>query len=432
MAAPLTLPVASRRSPLAMAQVEEVFQELHGHHPHIKFSCIWLDTTGDHNQTLSLRTLGKTDFFTKELDELLLLKGCRIAVHSAKDLPDPLPQGIAIAAITKGVDPSDALVLQPTATLSTLPLSPLIATSSFRREEAVKELIPHATFTDIRGNVNQRLRQLEEGKIDGVVIAEAALIRLGLTHLNRLRLPGKTVPLQGQLAITVRSEDEEMLALFACMDSRHTLYLGLELPLEWRKPNIFHYPIIKIIPKSTADQLVRHAFTSFDRYTHLIFTSKSTIPIFLDFAKTFKIALPQILKKTMIAVGKQTASKLKEHGIDPSWIATEESSEGIAALLQSRIDSLQTAHIFIPQSSLARPVLRQWLEGKNIRHTICPIYDTVPNLPQPLPDLKNFREIVFTSPSTVNAFLQAYGSLPTDKTLHAIGPVTQRALDHLS
>lgn len=217
-AVPLTLAVASRSSPLAVAQVEEVLKELKTYHPHVQFSCIWMETTGDQNLTQSLRTLGKTDFFTKELDELLLSEGCRIAIHSAKDLPDPLPEGIVIAAVTKGVDASDALVLPPHVSLSTLPMHPLIATSSLRREEAVKELIPHAVFTDIRGNINQRLQQLEQGKIDGVVIAEAALIRLQLTHLNRIRLPGETVPLQGQLAIAVRSGDLEMLALFACMD----------------------------------------------------------------------------------------------------------------------------------------------------------------------------------------------------------------------
>lgn len=216
----LPLSVASRRSPLAMAQVEEVLHEIQSHHPNVQFSYIWIETTGDQDLKQSLRTLGKTDFFTKEIDQQLLAGNCRIAIHSAKDLPEPLPAGITIVAITKGVDPSDSLVLNPGVTLSTLPPSPLIATSSFRREEAVKELIPHAAFTDIRGNVNQRLKQLEEGKIDGVVIAEAALIRLHLTELNRLRLPGETTPLQGQLAIAARSEDEEMRALFSYIDSR--------------------------------------------------------------------------------------------------------------------------------------------------------------------------------------------------------------------
>lgn len=215
--------IASRQSALAKAQVEEVLKELNLHHPHIQFSCTFLDTTGDKDQSTSLRTLDKTDFFTKEVDNLLLSGKCRIGVHSAKDLPEPLPKGLSIAAITKGIDSSDSLVLKQDKTLSSFTHPPLIATSSVKREEAVKKIIPHAVFTDIRGTIHQRLQVLNENRVDGVVIAEAALIRLELTGLNRITLPGETTPLQGQLAVVVREVDAEMQALFACIDSRATV-----------------------------------------------------------------------------------------------------------------------------------------------------------------------------------------------------------------
>lgn len=217
----LTLKVASRKSLLAIAQVDEVLKELRVHHPEVYFSCFFIDTIGDKDQITSLRNLDKTDFFTKEIDQLLLNSICRIAVHSAKDLPNPIPEGITIVAITHGVDSSDALVLKPGKSLENLSKTPLIATSSFRREDAVREILPHATFTDIRGTVDQRLKILENGNFDGVVVAEAALIRLGLTHLNRIRLPGTTTPLQGQLAIAARSDDKEAGLLFACIDRRN-------------------------------------------------------------------------------------------------------------------------------------------------------------------------------------------------------------------
>lgn len=210
----------SRASPLAKAQVEELIQEILQHHSRLTFTTIYVDTTGDIDQKTSLRTLGKTDFFTKELDHMLLAGKCRIAVHSAKDLPDPIPDGLAIAALTKGVDPSDSLVMKQGLTLQSLPLRPTVATSSERREEAVRILLPNASFIDIRGPIHKRLLILDAGKADGVVLAEAALIRLGLTHLNRVTLPGDTVPLQGQLAVIVRSDDEEMLRLFAPIDTR--------------------------------------------------------------------------------------------------------------------------------------------------------------------------------------------------------------------
>src|SRR4051794_10633884 len=106
----MLLSIASRRSPLAKVQVDEVFKELLTHHPFIKFSCNFVETTGDIDQKTSLRSLDKTDFFTKEIDALVLAGSNRIGIHSAKDLPNPISKGLTIAALTKGIDPSDSLV----------------------------------------------------------------------------------------------------------------------------------------------------------------------------------------------------------------------------------------------------------------------------------------------------------------------------------
>lgn len=216
----LYLSVGSRGSPLAKAQVEEIKRELSTFVPSVEFDCLFMDSTGDKDQTTSLRTLGKTDFFTKEIDELLLSGACRIAIHSAKDLPEPLPAGLSMVALTHGVDPSDSLVLRDGDSLRTLPPHPVIATSSERREEAVRQILPNAVFIDLRGQIQKRLSKLYDGTADGVVLAEAALIRLGLTHLNRIKLPGATTPFQGQLAVLARSDDTEMKGLFSFIDSR--------------------------------------------------------------------------------------------------------------------------------------------------------------------------------------------------------------------
>jgi hydroxymethylbilane synthase len=207
----LEIKVGARGSPLSRKQVEEVYKELKALHPHVLFHPSFVETVGDRDKKTSLRLLDKTDFFTREIDHLLLKGECRIAIHSAKDLPHPLPPGLALAALTKGVDPSDSLVLRHQ---ETLPQDGIVATSSERREASVKCLFPHARFVDIRGTIEERLARLDQKVIDGVVIAEAALIRLGLTTLNRLPLPGENAPLQGRLAVIVRQEDHEMLALF--------------------------------------------------------------------------------------------------------------------------------------------------------------------------------------------------------------------------
>ena len=184
--------VGARSSPLSRAQVEEIRREFG-----LEFEVIWVETFGDRDRSTSLRTLEKTDFFTRELDQMLLDGTIDAAIHSAKDLPDPLPKGLKIAALSQGIDPRDSLVVKRE------PIR-VVATSSERREEAVRCLFPDCQFVDLRGTIHERL----QADVDGVVIAEAALIRLGLTHLRRLFLPGETAPLQGKLAIVcVEHED---------------------------------------------------------------------------------------------------------------------------------------------------------------------------------------------------------------------------------
>lgn len=203
--------VGARASPLSRVQVAELLRELQLTHPDTYFRPIYVNTTGDNDRKTSLRDLDKTDFFTRELDEMVLNQECRIAIHSAKDLPDPLPQGLKLIALTKGVDPSDSLVLREKERLDSITT---VATSSARREESVRALRCDLKFVDIRGTILERLDQLYTNIVDGVVIAEAALIRLGLIHLNRLSLPGETAPLQGRLAVLAREEDMEMHSLF--------------------------------------------------------------------------------------------------------------------------------------------------------------------------------------------------------------------------
>ena len=207
------LKVAARTSPLSRKQIEEVYREIKPFHPHLIFQEVLIESQGDLDRTTSLRTLGQTDFFTKEIDLLVLSGQCDIAIHSAKDLPVPLPDGLELIALTKGLDSSDSLVMKQ----STLPFKGIVATSSLRREESVRELYPEAQFVDIRGTISERLHRLESGEVDGVVIAEAALIRLGLTHLPRQRLKGPTAPLQGKLAIIALQENLAMKQLFACI-----------------------------------------------------------------------------------------------------------------------------------------------------------------------------------------------------------------------
>jgi len=422
--APFVIPVGARTSPLSQIQVQEVLNELNEHYPHVTFDMRLAVTTGDKDQKTSLRTLDKTDFFTKEIDKMLLKGECRIGIHSAKDLPDPLPAGLRVIALTKGVDSSDALVLQDNMTLETLPPQARIGTSSLRREETVRNLRADLRFPDIRGTIGQRLEKLFKGEMEGIVIAEAALIRLGLTHLNRILLPGPSTPYQGQLAVLARSDDDEIEKLFACIDCRKSvLYLGLDAPQVPLDKKLVHCPVIKIIPRPPQQAEIASAFKKIASYTHFIFTSKSAVRIFFEYLNDYGQNLGN---QCVIAVGKGTASFLRQYGVDAAIIAAEESAEGIVKELEKL--NLKKAHVFWPHAALARSVLGDYLKGKVLSFDEVIVYDTHPNWPAQKIDISKIDEIIFTSPSTIDAYIEVFGPLPDDKLLTCIGPITKQAL----
>ncbi|MGZ3633599.1 MAG: hydroxymethylbilane synthase [Parachlamydiaceae bacterium] len=221
----MIITVAARTSPLSKAQFSEVYQAIQSYHPNVTFEPIYIETYGDQDLQTSLRGLEKTDFFTREIDNTLLEGKCDIAIHSAKDLPNPLREGLTITALTQGIDSSDVLVLKEGYTPETLPTHAIIATSSERREESVRQLLnKEVDFIDLRGTIEKRLELITDGLADGIVVAKAALIRLNLIHLNHYLLPGPTAPLQGKLAIVTRSNDQKMIELFSCIDSRETFH----------------------------------------------------------------------------------------------------------------------------------------------------------------------------------------------------------------
>lgn len=172
-------------------------------------------TQGDKDLLTSLRTMGKTDFFTKEIDEALLAGTCDIAIHAAKDLPDPLPKGLSLISLTESIDARDALVIRSGYMTKQ---APIVGVSSERREKMVLEVWPNAICKDIRGTIGRRLDLLDKGQYDAVVIAEAALIRLGHTARQRIFLQGETAKNQGRLALLCRNEDKEKFsALFSVL-----------------------------------------------------------------------------------------------------------------------------------------------------------------------------------------------------------------------
>jgi uroporphyrinogen III methyltransferase/synthase len=210
----------SRTSPLALIQVGEVMPWLEKAFPGGVFESEGLETIGDQDLVTSLTDPSvPTDFFTRELDRRQLEGKTDIVVHSAKDLPDPMPKGITIAAMLPARDTRDALCVREGVDL-TQPF--VIGTSSPVREAAVLQLYPHATCKPIRGSIGQRLEQMDDGSYDAVLIAGCALQRLNMEDSITEWMDYETTPLQGRLALTVAENRTDLVAALQAIDVRRT------------------------------------------------------------------------------------------------------------------------------------------------------------------------------------------------------------------
>lgn len=226
--------IGTRGSKLALAQTKAVADMLCKLHPQLHAEVHIIRTKGDVICELPLQQIGGKGFFVKEIEAALLRGEIDIAVHSAKDVPTTIPDGLEIAAICMRLDPRDAIVvrlfeqllkvqLPEGDVLSILPASSVVGTSSLRRHAQLLRLRPDITIKHARGNVDTRLRKLDEGQFDAIIVAAAGLIRLGLEHRITALLPiDVCTPAAGQgaLAIEVRSDDRRTLELIKPLDDK--------------------------------------------------------------------------------------------------------------------------------------------------------------------------------------------------------------------
>ena len=212
------LRIASRRSQLAMVQTHWVRDELVKAHPNLEISIEAMATQGDKILDVALAKIGDKGLFTKELEAQMLVDQADIAVHSLKDLPTNLPEGLMLGCITEREDPADALVVHQKhkdKTLATLPEGSVVGTSSLRRLAQLRHHYPQLLFKDVRGNVITRLEKLDAGEFDCLILAAAGLGRLGLG--DRIHeLIDASISLhavgQGALGIECRQGDADVLA----------------------------------------------------------------------------------------------------------------------------------------------------------------------------------------------------------------------------
>lgn len=221
-----TLRIATRKSLLAMWQAEHIKARLEQLHPNLAVELLPMSTRGDVILDTPLAKIGGKGLFVKELEVAMLEGQADLAVHSMKDLPVEFPDGLELFGICEREDPRDAFVSNNYARLEDLPEGAIVGTCSLRRKCQILANFPHVVVHDLRGNVQTRLRKLDEDQFDAIILAASGLIRLDLSARIKQRIPADLcLPANGQgvLGIECRSDDTATKALLdplTCRDTR--------------------------------------------------------------------------------------------------------------------------------------------------------------------------------------------------------------------
>jgi hydroxymethylbilane synthase len=224
-ASPGKIVLATRKSKLALAQARAYAASLVALHPGLAVEELHVVTSGDRFQDRPLQEIGGKGLFVKEIEEALLEGRADFAVHSIKDVPAELAAGLTMAAIPKREDPRDVLVTRGGVDLGGLPQGAAVGTSSLRRSTLLRAKRGDLRYEVLRGNVDTRLRKLDEGQVDAIVLAHAGLRRLGLAaRVTQVLEPETMLPAvgQGALGIECRADDERVRGLLAASDDGET------------------------------------------------------------------------------------------------------------------------------------------------------------------------------------------------------------------
>lgn len=198
------LVIASRESRLAMWQAEHVQRRLRAQNPDRDVQILGMTTRGDQILDRPLAAIGGKGLFIKELEVAMAEGRADLAVHSMKDVPMEMPEGFVLAAISEREDPRDAFVSPRYAALADLPTGAVVGTSSLRREAQLRAKFPHLIIKPLRGNLDTRLKKLDAGEYDAIILAAAGLVRLGLADRIRTRIdPADMLPAPGQGALGI-------------------------------------------------------------------------------------------------------------------------------------------------------------------------------------------------------------------------------------
>ncbi len=218
-----SLRIGTRGSQLALTQSRWVQACLRQRHPHLTVELVTITTSGDRFVEQPLSAIGGKGLFVKEIEEALLAGSIDCAVHSMKDVPGELASGLVIAAVPAREDARDVLITRDGAELANLPRGARLGTSSLRRMALVRAARPDLEVTNLRGNVDTRLRKLNSGEFDAIVLASAGLRRLGIQPRGMVSFdPLQFTPAIGQGALAIESRDDDSAEVVAVLDDART------------------------------------------------------------------------------------------------------------------------------------------------------------------------------------------------------------------
>ncbi len=439
------LRIAARPSPLSRAQVAEAvaaFRTALG--PQVAFEFIWAETPGDRDRVTALADPSvPDDFFTRDLDGLLLADGCDLAVHSAKDLPRRLRPELAVAAFLPNLDLRDAFVLREG--VPDLAAVRRVGSSTPRRYAAVRRVIRNAETVPLRGNIEQWLAALDRGDYDAIVVAACALIRLGLAERIHSYLLDAAAPLQGHLAVVARSSDDQWFAALRPLDFRQKLLdergdvppaaepgrigprtlliLGTRPDRLAGLGETATWPMIRRRPRPLAERVaaLESGLAACDA---VLFASAFAAAAFVEALVHWR-DVRALTGRRLLAVGPATADAMERLGLAPDHVVHD--MRGVAGLAAGWPGGI--ARVFYPCSDRApADERRRALAPCGVELVPVVLYETLDHCPGPLPS--GFAGALFTSPSTVASFLRHY---PAERGARrrwlAIGPATLAALD---
>lgn len=213
--------IGTRGSELALWQTNWVKSELQKHYPQLEIKTEVIKTKGDNILDVSLSRIGDKGLFTKEIENALLLKKIDLAVHSLKDLPTSLPNGLQIGAVSKRIDQRDVFISNKFSSIEKLPEGASVATGSLRRKSQLLNFKPSLNIIDIRGNLQTRFKKFEDNGYDGMILAYAGVKRLGMDEKITQVIPVNIMlpaVSQGVMAVEVRDGDEDIIRLLDCIN----------------------------------------------------------------------------------------------------------------------------------------------------------------------------------------------------------------------